>query len=357
MQGEIALNKIKAMKKQSTSGLFDEQFRLEKISNQKDPLEKLRAHIDFEIFRSTLEKIQEKNRDGNLGGRPRYDLVMMFKILVLQRYYNLSDDQMEYSLLDRLSFMRFLGLGLKDRIPDAKTIWLFRDALTRNGIIKELFLQLDKQLRSKGVIVQEGSMVDATLVTVPIQRNSREENEQIKNDQTPQEWKDQPNKLRQKDTDASWVKQKGKAAHFGYKDHIKADIGSKIITNYEVTPANVPDNEMLKPLLQKQDKHKPLFADSAYRSRSIEEMLEGKKITSQIHEKGYRYKKLTEQQKQSNTAKSRVRARVEHIFGFMENNMNGIYIRCRSLIRATTDIGLNNITYNLFRVAQLKVAI
>jgi transposase, IS5 family len=345
------------MKKQTTSGLFDEEFRLEKISKQNDPLEKLLAHIDFEIFRSILEKIEGGNKKENLGGRPRYNLVMMFKILVLQRYYNLSDDQMEYNLLDRLSFMRFLGLGLKDRIPDAKTIWLFRDELTSNGIMKELFLRLDKQLRSKGVIVQEGSMVDATLVAVPIQHNRREENEQIKNDQTPQEWKEHPNKLRQKDITASWVKQKGKAPHFGYKDHIKADIGSKIITNYGVTPANIPDNRMLELLLEKRDKHKPLYADSAYRSKSIEAMLEEKKVISRIHEQGYHYKKLTEQQRRSNTAKSRVRARVEHIFGFVENSMNGIFIRCRSLVRATTAIGLMNLTYNLFRVVQLRVAL
>jgi IS5 family transposase len=345
------------MKKQTPSGLFDEQFRLEKISKQSDPLEKLEAHIDFEIFRSTLGKIQDKDRDKSLGGRPRYDEVLMFKILVLQRYYNLSDDQMEYCLLDRLSFMRFLGLGLKDRVPDAKTIWLFRNELTQSGIVKELFNRLDKQLRSKGVIVQEGSMVDATLVEVPIQRNSREENEQIKNDQTPDEWNDQPNKLRQKDVDAKWVKQKGKAAHFGYKDHIKADIGSKIITNYEVTSANIPDNEMLRPLLQTRDKHKPLYADSAYRSKTIEEMLEGKKIISRIHEKGYRNLKMTDRQRKNNTKKSKVRARVEHIFGFMENSMNSIYIRCRSLIRATTDVGLMNIAYNLFRVVQLKAVI
>jgi IS5 family transposase len=343
------------MKRQTTSGLFDEQFRLEKLSKQNDPLEKLQAHVDFEIFRPVLKKIQDKDRDESLGGRPRYDEVLMFKILVLQRYYNLSDDQMEYSLLDRLSFMRFLGLGLKDRIPDAKTIWLFRDRLTQSGIVKGLFMLLDKELRSKGVIVQEGSMVDATLVAVPIQRNSREENEQIKNDQTPEDWKDQPNKLRQKDTDAKWVKQKGRGSHFGYKDHIKADIGSKIITNYEVTPANVPDNEMLEPLLQKQDKHKPLYADSAYRSKAIEEILEEKEVISRIHEKGYRHKKLTEQQRGNNTGKSKVRARVEHIFGFFENSMNGIFIRCRSLVRATTAIGLMNLTYNLFRVMQLKV--
>jgi IS5 family transposase len=250
--------------------------------------------------------------------------------------------------------MRFLGLSLKDRVPDAKTIWLFRNELTQKGLVKELFRKLDKRLRSKGVIIQEGSMVDATLVEVPIQRNSREENEQIKNGQTPDEWEDDPHKLRQKDTDARWVTHNGKD-HYGYKDHIKADTATKIITNYEVTPANVHDSEALEPLLDKKDKQQPLYADSAYRSGDIEQMLVKKHIESQIHEKGYRNLKLTRRQRQRNKKKSKTRARVEHIFAFMENSMNGIYIRCRSLVRAATDIGLMNITYNLFRVVQLKV--
>ncbi len=119
-------------------GLFDEQIRLEKLSRKHDPLERLSAHIDFEFFRKPLEKFMNKDVDRSKGGRPSYDTVLMFKVLILQRYYNVSDDAMEYAILDRLSFMRFLGLGINDPAPDAKTIWLFRDTLTNGSMIEKL---------------------------------------------------------------------------------------------------------------------------------------------------------------------------------------------------------------------------
>ena len=146
-------------------GLFDEQVRLEKLSKKQDPLERLSSHIDFEIFRKPLEKYFDKDVDpgkpacpAGRGGRPAYDYVelrsqpsglkpsVVFKALILQRYYNLSDDTIEYAILDHLSFMRFLGLGINDPVPDAKTIWLFRDKLTAGGMIEKLFGHLDKQL-------------------------------------------------------------------------------------------------------------------------------------------------------------------------------------------------------------------
>jgi transposase len=192
-------------------GLFDEQFRFEKISKQNDPLEKLLKYVDFEFFRKPLEDYLGKDRkEGeNKGGRPPYDYVLMFKIVVLQRYYNLSDDDTEYSILDRLSFMRFLGLTLSDSVPDAKTIWNFKNELGKADMVNKLFRKLDNRLDKQGIIIHEGKMADATIVETPRQRNSREENEQIKNGEVPEQWKENPNKLRQKDVDAAWLKKNG----------------------------------------------------------------------------------------------------------------------------------------------------
>lgn len=201
-------------------GLFDEQIRLEKLSKKQDPLEQLSCHIDFEFFRKPMEKFFEKDIDRSKGGRPPYDYVLMFKILILQRYYNVSDDAIEYAILDRLSFMRFLGLGINDPVPDAKTIWLFRDKLTDKGMIEKLFHLLDKQLDADGIIVHKGKLVDASIVEVPVQRNSREENKELKEGNIPEEWEE--NKLRQKDTAARWTSKNGED-YFGYKNHIKAD--------------------------------------------------------------------------------------------------------------------------------------
>src|SRR3954447_7748689 len=336
-------------------GLFDEQERLEKLSKKQDPLERLSAHIDFEYFRKPLEAFLDKDIDRTKGGRPAYDYVLMFKILILQRYYNVSDDAIEYAILDRLSFMRFLGLGINDPVPDAKTIWLFRDRLTTGKLIEQLFHQLDELLDKDGIIVHKGKLVDASIVEVPIQRNSREENKALKEGNVPEEWQD--NKLRQKDTDAKWVKHNGKS-YFGYKNHVKADSKTKLVTAYKVTAANVHDSEVIEELLDKrEDAHQPLYADSAYRSEAIEQVCIQKEITSRIHEKGYRNNPLTKGQQKSNHRKSKWRARVEHIFGFMTNTMNGMYLHYRSLLRNTAAIGLTNLTYNLFRLVQLRVVV
>lgn len=336
-------------------GLFDEQLRLEKLSKKQDPLEQLNNHIDFEFFRKPLQKFFIKDTDGSKGGRPAYDSVLMFKILILQRYYNVSDDGIEYAILDRLSFMRFLGLGINDAVPDAKTIWLFRDKLTSGGMIEKLFGHLDKQLDKDGIIIHKGKLVDASIVEVPVQRNSRDENKQLREGEVPEGWNE--NKLRQKDTDAGWVTHNGKN-YFGYKNHIKADSKTKLITGYRTTAANIHDSEVLEELLnKKEDSGQPLHADSAYRSEAIEKACIKKGIQSCIHEKGYRNHPLTKRQQQRNRKKSKTRARVEHIFGFMTNSMNEMYLHYRSIVRNTAAIGLMNLTYNLFRLVQMKVAV
>jgi IS5 family transposase len=342
--------------KNRSRGLFDEQFRLDKIGKQNEPLIKLQAHIDFEIFRKPLGEHFELGKDRSQGGRPSFDHLMMFKILILQRYYNLSDDSMEYAILDRLSFMRFLGLTIADKVPDAKTIWNFKNELAKSKVVEQLFSLLDTTLTKRGVILNKGRMVDASIVEVPIQRNSRDENQQLNEGTVPQDWKDQENKLRQKDVDAKWVTHNGKS-YYGYKDHVKADEHTKLITGYKVTPANVHDSEMIGSLLDKRDRGQKIYADSAYRSEKIEQGLSGKDMTSMIHEKGYRNKPLTKAQQKRNKRKSKTRARVEHIFGFMTNSMNRMYIRCRNFVRAEATIGLMNLTYNLFRLTQIKVSL
>ena len=338
-------------KQQQAKGMFDEEFRLEKLAEQKDPLVKLKDRINFELFRPLLEKTFWKEEKGIGGARP-YDYVLMFKILILQRYYNISDDKMEYSILDRLSFMRFLGLTLSDKVPDAKTIWFFREQLTQAHEVEKLFNRFREELQKKNLIANEGKLVDASFVEVPIQRNSREENKQIKEGETPDQWKENPNKLEQKDVNARWTKKNGKS-YYGYKDHIKADEKSKLIDTYTVTDASVHDSQEAESLLTEEDKGQPLHADSAYSGEAIETVVKENEMENHIHEKGYRNHPLTEQQKENNHIKSKTRARVEHIFGFIENSMNGSFIRTIGIKRATAVVGLMNLTYNIFRAIQL----
>jgi IS5 family transposase len=338
-------------------GLFDEQFRLEKISKKQDPLERLSSYIDFEYFRKELESALRSSSDGSKGGRPAYDVILMFKILILQRYYNVSDDSIEYAILDRLSFMRFLGLGINDPVPDAKTIWLFRDTLTRLKLIDKLYQRLDNQLDKDGIIVHHGKIVDASIVEVPRTRNTRQENQDLKEGKIPADWQkeENANKLRQKDTDAKWTR-KNNQNFFGYKNHIKVDAKTKLITAFKVTSANVDDGGIVKYLLNnKEDKNQPLYGDCAYRSKKLDIIYEQIGVINQINEQGYLYKKITPAQEKSNYRKSKTRARVEHIFGFMANSMNGKFLRYRSFIRNEAGIALMNLTYNLFRLVQMKV--
>jgi IS5 family transposase len=334
-------------------GLFDEQIRLEKLSKKQDPLERLSSHIDFDYFRKPLEKSLIKDSDKSKGGRPAYDVVVMFKILILQRYYNVSDDAIEYAILDRLSFMRFLGLGINDPVPDSKTIWLFRDTLTKLKLTEQLFSYLDKQLDKDGIIVHKGKIVDASIVEVPIQRNSREENKELKEGNIPEGWSE--NKKRQKDTDAQWTR-KNMQNYFGYKNHIKVDTKTKLITGFEVTTANISDKHPVDDLIdKKEDGGQPLHGDAAYSSKELEELYLKKGIISKVNEKGCRNKAITKKQQKENKKKSKVRARVEHVFGFMTNSMNGKYLKYRSFVRNQVGIGLMNLTYNLFRLVQLNV--
>lgn len=331
-------------------GLFDEEFRLEQISHQKDPLIMLNQFIDWESFRSTLEKALKKDKKGP-GGRPAYDYVMMFKILILQHLYNLSDAQMQYQILDRLSFMRFLGLNLCDSVPDEKTIWLFRERLTQSGTITKLFEKFKRFLLKNGVIANTGNIVDASFIEVPKQRNSKEENDQIKDGNEPENWS--TNKTRQKDTDARWTI-KNKQRHYGYKNHIKVCKKSKLIKTYTISSASTHDSQCIKDLLEESDSRHDMFADSAYAGKPIKTLLQKNNIRSRIHEKGYRNNPLTKKQRERNRKRSKIRCRVEHVFGFMKNSMNGSMIRSIGITRAKAKIGLMNLCYNMNRFIQLQ---
>lgn len=344
------------MKQPRQPGLFDVEERAAQLTEMGDPLVGLKGRIDWEAFRSELNRVHQKERKSQAGAKP-IDVVLMFKILVLQQLHNLSDDRIEYQIRDRFSFMRFLSLQLEDRVPDAKTVWLFRERLKGLELVDVLFSRFHEQLAAQGYIARAGQMVDATFVEVPKQRNSRDENALLKAGQVPEAW-DKPEakaKRRQKDTDARWTK-KNNERHYGYKNHINADQGHKLIQNYSVTTASVHDSQVFDELLdQTRDaagNKRKVYADSAYRSEAQEQRLTEAEIKSQICEKGTRGTPLSEEQKQTNRIKSKVRARVEHVFG-AQAAMGGHLVRTVGLKRAKVKIGLMNLVYNMMRLVQL----
>lgn len=339
-------------KKQGKQGLFDDEFTQEKLAKIGNPLTKISEVIDFEMFRKPLEnRLLNTNKKNNAGAKP-FDVIMMFKILILQRYYGLGDQQVEYQILDRTSFKMFLGLSTGDKVPDEKTVWAFREKLTTLGLEKTIFEQFTAFLEEKEMIFNEGKLVDASFTIAPRQRNSREENKKIKEGKGDELWNDKPNKKRHKDIDARWTK-KNNETFYGYKNHAKVDNKSKFIDTYCVTDASVHDSQALDNLLNEKDKDQDLYADSAYVGKEQEKTISKYEMNNKVHEKGYKNKPLTEEQKLSNTEKSKIRARVEHVFGFMEQSMKGLVLKSVGIVRATGIIGLINLTYNLFRYEQL----
>ena len=333
-------------------GLFDEQETYQKLSAIGNPLEMISKVIGFEMFRDMLEaKLLNTKKKNNAGAKP-FDVVMMFKIMILQRYYGLGDTQIEYQILDRLSFKKFLSLESGDKVPDEKTVWAFREKLTNEGLVEDIFLQFTKHLESKGFIMNEGKMVDASFTLAPRQHNTRDENKKIKEGNGDELWNDRPNKKKHKDIDARWTKKNGET-FFGYKNHAKVDEKSKFIDNYKVTDASVHDSQPLDDLLTEDDSGQDFFADSAYTGEEQEKVIDKYEMNNKVHEKGYRNKPLTDEQKANNKEKSKTRVRVEHVFGFMEQSMKGLIVKSVGIKRATGVIGLINLTYNLFRYEQI----
>ncbi len=346
------------MKNINALGLFDDHFLMEKLTKLGDPLQKLSNYIDWDIFKAPLDKaFSDGEKDRSKGGRPPFGKLLLFKALLVQSLYNLSDDQLEYQITDRASFKRFLGLKKSDKVPDSKTFWHFREQLIGKGAIMGLFNVFNETLDAAGVFANEGKMVDASFVEAPRQRNTREENKQIKEEGTaPEAWKEKPNKLCQKDVDAKWTK-KNNAVFYGYKNHVKSDAKTKLIEKFDVTDASVHDSQAIEGLLEEKDEGQEIYADSAYTGEEQEKTYKKKKVVSMVNEKGCRNKPLTDEQKASNKEKSKIRARVEHIFGFVENSMNGSFVRTIGMARAKAKIGMMNLTYNICRCTQLRISV
>lgn len=207
----------------------------------------------------------------------------MFKTIILCALYNLSDDQVEYQILDRLSFTRFLGLELKDNVPDSRTVWLYGDKLARAGDIEELFADFDGYLGRKAM---GGRIIDAAIVSVPKQRSTRDENESIKKGEAPEQRGENPSKGSQKNTDARWTKKRGVSC-YGYKNHVNVDAKNRFIRGYEVTDASVHDSRVFEEMLDEGDGGNGVWSDSAYRSKETEEILEERGCRSYVNRNGF----------------------------------------------------------------------
>jgi transposase, IS5 family len=350
-------------------GFFDLDERYAALSAAGDPLERLVAVVDFELFRGELDAALDRS-DRARGGRPPYDAILMFKVLVLQTLYTLSDDQTEYQLRDRLSFMRFCGLALHDAVPDAKTIWLYREQLTKAGAIQRLFERFDAALRDAGYLAMGGQIVDATVIEARRPRLTQGEKATVKGGGVPEDWSKA--KRAQIDTDGRWTIKRGRRrppgegepkAHvateiavpvFGYKNHLGIDRRHGFIRRFAVTDAAAPDGRQLGRLLDPNNTASPVWADSAYRSAANVALLARRGLVPQFQRPKPRGQPMPAHVARSNATRARVRVAVEHVFAAQKCRL-GLIIRSVGLARATTRLGLANLITNMRRLVWVAI--
>ena len=319
---------------------FKDGAFVEAYFEAKKDLQILHKEIDWEGFRPAL--LAKLNfSDQKKGGRPPFDPVYLFKIIILQQLHGLSDDGMEARLYADRVFQHLLGIGSPKDVPDAKTLWHFKERLGDDGA-RALFDTFNAQLHAKGYQSFQGKSVDASIVSVPVQRNSRTENEQIKRGELPERIAENPHVKAQKDVDARWTKKHGKSFH-GYKNHIKADLKTKIIDDYAATAANTHDSQVVEQLAQAEE---TILGDSAYLGQPVAEKLEKKGALALIIRKRSDPLMAMEAFAAIMKIASRLRARVEHVFGWQKQHFR---LRTIGLKRARRQIGLQNLTYNLMR--------
>jgi len=346
------------------------QIQLDRLEKMGDPLIDINKIINWEIFRQPLENAIRKP-DYSQGGRPPWDVILMFRIVMLMSWYNLSYSQAQYQVNNRLDFMRFLGVEVGARLPDENTIWDFKEALKNTGLERRLFELFNESLEHLGIKVSAGVMVDASFVEVPRRRviSERElkepekllENESIQvtleeaEDKTVVSAEDDSTEhiLRQTDFEARYTKKNGQT-FFGYKDHAAVDKDTKLILDYDVTSAEIHDSQVFLDFVN--EGTSGVWADSAYLSAEIRAALLAKNpnISINICNRAYRNKPLTDEQKLENSVISKIRARVEHVFGYMTRSMGGMVLNCIGIERAKRDIGLKNLGYNIRRTVTIK---
>lgn len=344
------------------SGLLGLSDHMRRLSADGYLLEMLSRVVDFEAFRPTLVAALAYS-DGAKGGRPPYDPVVMLKVLVLATQNNVSGARMEWLIRDRLSWLRFLGFDLGAATPDANTIRMFRERLTAAGALDTVFADFDRQLKARGYLPMGGQIVDATLVARPKQRNTEAEKAAVKEGKSAAgTWPDQPSKARQKDTDARWTLKFAKAQptadgrpqpdiaipSFGYKSSISICCAFGFIRKGKVTNGARYDGRMLRDVVTGDDTASDVWADTAYRSQSNGRWLKAQGRVSPIHRRKPKGRPMPENVRRGNATKSKVRARVEHVFAHQKAKM-GLFVRTIGIARAEAKITLAHLAFNMHR--------
>lgn len=328
-------------------GFFEIADCYARLDKAGDPLAWVDAVVDWRGLSAIMDGVSfEVKLGGGKGGRPPLCGLLMAKILLLQAYNNLADDRAEFLINDRLSFKRFLGLGVNDKSPDAKTIWLWRERVKHGGVHEKIFAWFEGELCKAGFEAKGGQIVDATFVPTHTPTGKHKK-------QLAQETPLTTRQAEQIDNDATFTKKRNESYH-GYKNHIRIDAKHKLIREAETTTASLHDSQCFEDMLAPasadgQAEENAVYADSAYRGKETEAALAEAGLNSQVHERAYKNKPLTPEQKAKNREKSKVRVRVEHVFGHMNTTMHGLMIHTIGLVRAKVKVTFKNLAYNMQR--------
>lgn len=290
-------------------------------------LNRIEKLLNWERIEIMLSQLYNKEM-----GRPSIAPLILFKMLLLQQYYNLSDPDLEYTVSDRLSFRRFAGLSMEERVPDETTMVRFRKRLIERGMESKLLEEVNNQLESKGLIVRKASIIDATIVEGAVKKPKQGEES--------------------KDKDASWTCKRGEA-HYGYKAHVSVDNEHNLVDKAELTTAKTHDSTMFEAVLPKETKS--VYADKAYSKRTRKQMLEEKNIYCGILDKGTRNHKLTVEEIETNKEKSKIRTNVERVFAHFKRWYGYVKVRYIGLEKNNLQLKMLAIAYNLKRSVNIQM--
>jgi transposase, IS5 family len=294
-------------------------------------LDKIDQLVDWRPFTEKLNRIY-----ASPTGRPSHPVLLLFKSLLLQAWYSLSDYALEETLDDRLSFRRFAGLSVSAKAPDHSVFSRFRDQLIKHGMHEKLFIELDRQLEQRGLLIKKGTLVDATVIeAAPKKPNQNEDGSGGKSDIDPE---------------ADWTKKGGKYL-FGYKAHVGVDQGSELIRRIVLTPAHVHDGEMLRQVVTGDEDW--AFADKAYDSTKNHQILHEKNIENGILMKGTLKRKLSRAEKLCNRILSKLRCPVERVFGTLKRTYRYSRARYLGLRKNCLQMMITSMAYNLRRMEKL----
>lgn len=297
-------------------------------------LERIDEMIDWKRLGQLVSEVYSARE-----GRPSYPPIMMVKALLIQQWYSLSDTQMEEALTDRISFRRFVGLGLQDDTPDYSTLSRFRGTLERLGLSERLFEELGKQLDGMGLVLKEGTLMDATLVEAQVRRPPMSAGRGAKSAVDP---------------DADWTQsQRGRRSHFGYKVHIGVDAGTGIVRRAELTSAKVYESEVADGLVSGDER--AVYGDRAYESKVMRQWLRSQGINDRIMHRSHKHQGgLPHWQRRRNELIGPVRSSVERVFGVLKRSYGYTRVRYCGLGRNAVEMWFKLMAYNLRRAVKLS---